>query len=99
MPKRYTAHEIASTLSKTGIVHARTSGESIHAGFFRGANRTVVIPRSKGPIPAGTFSSILRQANLTRQEFDDLYRDHTSKEIWNNRPDRDRMDISSGTFA
>lgn len=33
---------------------------------------TVILPKKKKEIPAGTFRSILRQASLTLQEFEQL---------------------------
>ena len=81
MPKQYTASEIIEVLARIGIVRDRRSGEDIYTGLFRGANRTVPIARKhrdKG-FPKGTFSSVLRQANLTKTEFEDLYGGRTTK--------------------
>lgn len=40
--------------------------------YDAGANRTVVIPRHR-EIKAGTLREILREANLTREEFRRLF--------------------------
>ncbi|GEM_PF-204853 len=88
MPKRYTAAEIIAVLSKLGITQDRRGGEDIFTGSFRGSNRTIPIPRKHGgkEIPQGTFSSILRQANLTKVEFDKLYEGQTTKAELENDP-------------
>lgn len=79
MPKRYFAKEIVQVLAMIEILPNRRTGEDVYVGFFRGRNRMVMVPRTHEEIPAGTFSAILRQANLTRAEFELLFRERTTK--------------------
>lgn len=79
MAKRYTPKEVILVLAKIDILPNRRTGEDVYVGFFRGRTRMVMIPRTKDELPQGTFSSILRQANLTREEFEQLLRDRTTK--------------------
>lgn len=79
MPKRYTTKETAQVLAQIDILPNRRTGEDIYEGFFRGRNRTVVVPRTQDELPAGTFGSILRQANLTPYEFHQLFHGRTTK--------------------
>lgn len=70
MPKRYTAKEVLKTLKKLGFTEVSQKGSHIKLkGYKDGKLQIVVVPNHK-QIAIGTFSSILRQANLTKLEFE-----------------------------
>ena len=59
--------QVARALERTGFVFDRQRGS--HMVYYHPeTNRTVVIPRHR-EIKAGTLREILREANLTREEF------------------------------
>lgn len=66
MPRRYSSKQISTTLTKNGFVFVSQRGS--HAKFRR-ESRTVILPMDKKEIPAGTFSSIVRQSGLTAKDF------------------------------
>lgn len=69
MPKLYSSAEIIKVLQKKGFVYIAQKGS--HAKFRKTGNSTltVIIPAGKKEIPFGTFKSILRQAHLTADNF------------------------------
>jgi predicted RNA binding protein YcfA (HicA-like mRNA interferase family) len=69
MPKLYSSEYIVKILLRMGFQFISQKGS--HAKFRKGTNPvlTVIVPMSKKEIPFGTFRSILRQANLTIQDF------------------------------
>jgi len=72
MPKRYSAKQIIKTLRKLGFRQVSQRGSHIKLrGVVGGKLQTVIVPDHK-QIAVGTFSSILRQASLTRTEFEEL---------------------------
>ena len=73
MPKLYSARVVLSTLKKAGFVIIRQKGSHIKL-YRRIAEKsfTVIVPNHK-EIAIGTFNSILKQAGLTRKEFEDIY--------------------------
>lgn len=69
MPKRYSAKEILSALQKAGFSVASQKGS--HIKLTKNVNDkvyTVIVPYHK-EVAIGTFGSILRQAGMTRDEF------------------------------
>ena len=71
MPKRYSAQEIIKALKRLGFVKISQKGSHIKMrGIREGKMQTVIIPDHK-QLAMGTFSSILRQANLSKQELED----------------------------
>jgi predicted RNA binding protein YcfA (HicA-like mRNA interferase family) len=72
MPRLYSARETVKVLGKAGFVEISQKGSHIKMrGIRDGKMQTVIIPNHK-EIPKGTFGSILKQAEMTRQEFDSL---------------------------
>ncbi len=70
MPKLYSSREILKVLERNGFVFVSQKGS--HAKYFSVKKRAVVIvPANKREIPAGTFSSILRQSKLSKEDFED----------------------------
>lgn len=66
---------IIRKLKKAGFVNAPRQGKGSHTALYKmddsGKKLLVIIPR-RDPVPKGTLLSILKQANLTREEFYDL---------------------------
>ncbi|MFA6048182.1 MAG: type II toxin-antitoxin system HicA family toxin [Parcubacteria group bacterium] len=69
MPKLYSSSDIIKVLHKRGFVYISQKGS--HAKFRKTGSPTltVIVPAGRKEIPFGTFKSILRQANLTEDEF------------------------------
>lgn len=62
-----TWQQVTTALKRAGFVFDRQKGS--HMVYYHPeTNRTVVIPRHR-EIKAGTFREILRESNLTREEF------------------------------
>lgn len=66
MPRLYSSATIIAVLKKKGFEFVSQKGS--HKKFRKGSN-VVIVPDPKKEIPIGTFHSILRQANLTRDDF------------------------------
>jgi len=74
MPKLYSAKEIIKTLHRAGFRVISQKGSHIKLrGIREGKIETVIVPNHK-EVARGTFSSILSQANMTRQEFETYFR-------------------------
>lgn len=73
MPLRpYPYQQVIKALGKLGFQVIRQHGSHIILkGTYRGARRTVVVPRH-GEIAIGTLRGILFQAGLTADEFEKL---------------------------
>lgn len=70
MAKPYSAKEIIHALQKAGFVIISQKGSHIKLrGIHNGRLQTVIIPNHR-EIAAGTFGSILRQADMTSREFE-----------------------------
>jgi predicted RNA binding protein YcfA (HicA-like mRNA interferase family) len=69
MPKLYSSSEIIKVLKKRDFVYISQKGS--HAKFRKigSPTLTVIVPAGKREIPLGTFKSIMRQANLTEDDF------------------------------
>ena len=62
-----TWQQVTTALERAGFVFDRQKGS--HMVYYHPeTNRTVVIPRHR-EIKAGTLREILRESNLTREEF------------------------------
>ena len=71
MPKRYTAKQILKALRRLGFSEVSQKGSHLKVrGIRDGKLQTAIIPMHR-EIAVGTLSSILRQANVTRQELED----------------------------
>ncbi len=72
MPKRYSARELIKILKKLGFSKVSQRGSHIKMkGLIDGQIRTVIIPNHK-QIATGTLSSILRQANLSKLDLENV---------------------------
>jgi len=69
MPKLYSSSDIIKVLQKRGFIYISQKGS--HTKFRKTGSPTliVIVPAGKREIPFGTFKSILRQANLTEDDF------------------------------
>lgn len=69
MSKLYSAREILSTLQRAGFVIISQKGSHIKLiKNKKGRVYSVIVPYHK-EVAVGTFNSILRQAGITRKEF------------------------------
>ena len=73
MSKRYSSREILAALQRAGFQEVSQRGSHLKLRATRhGRTLTVVLKHPAAQVPAGTFKSILRQANLTLDEFEQL---------------------------
>lgn len=74
MPKLYSARVILNTLQKAEFSIVSQKGSHIKL-FKRKSDKsyTVIVPNHK-EVAIGTFSSILKQAGMTRKEFEKFVR-------------------------
>lgn len=70
MPKLYSSKEIEFVIRKLGFIFVSQKGS--HGKFKHEDGRISVLPMNKKEIPIGTFRSILKQANISLQEFEKL---------------------------
>lgn len=72
MPKRYSFLEIQRVLLLRGFLEVSQAGSHLKFRKIGKPTLTVILPKKKKEMPAGTFHSILRQAALTLKEFEKL---------------------------
>jgi len=70
MPKLYSSKEILQVLEKKSFVYISQKGSHIKYRKTGNPTLTVIVPAERKQIPVGTFNSILRQSNLTREDFE-----------------------------
>jgi len=71
MPKIYSAKNILKALKKIGFVEVSQKGSHIKLkGLRQGKILTVIVPNHR-TVAKGTFSSILRQAEMSSFEFEE----------------------------
>jgi len=71
MPKLYSAREVLRALQRAKFSIVSQKGSHIKLrGIHNGKLQTVIVPNHR-EIPKGTFGSILRQADMTRNEFEE----------------------------
>ncbi len=66
----YKAREILSKLKKAGFAEKRQSGS--HVIMRHPDGRQTYVAMHPGDIPTGTFRNILKQAQLSEEEFQQL---------------------------
>jgi len=70
MPKRYSGKKIIKILKKAGFHQISQKGSHIKLrGLRKEKIRTAIVPDHK-EVAIGTFHSILRQAAMTKEEFE-----------------------------
>ena len=67
---RVTARDVERVLLKTGFQLSHTKGS--HRSYTKGSKRVIVSFHGSKVIPPGTLMSILRQAALSVEEFQEL---------------------------
>jgi len=67
MPKLFSSDEIIKVLNKFGFNIVSQKGS--HGKFKNNSGRIVIVPMNKREIPVGTFRNIVKQANITLQDF------------------------------
>ncbi|MBI4100465.1 type II toxin-antitoxin system HicA family toxin [Candidatus Microgenomates bacterium] len=71
MPKLHSSQKIIKVLRTHGFVFVSQKGS--HGKFRKlvgGKTLTAIVPMGKREIPMGTFHSILRQSNLSKENFE-----------------------------
>ena len=71
MPKRYSSREVLIVLQRAGWDTARQVGSHVNM-VRRGMPGIVTIPANLRELDRGTFGNILRQAGLSRKQFDSI---------------------------
>lgn len=73
MPKNYSSREVLEALHKAGFVDVSQRGSHLKLRrVVGGRTLNVIVKHPSKSIPLGTFRSILRQAELTLDEFERL---------------------------
>lgn len=73
MSKRYSSREILAALHRAGFRDVSQRGSHLKLrGTRHGHVLTVIVKNPAADVPPGTFKSILRQAELTLDEFEQL---------------------------
>ncbi len=70
MPKLYSSSQILKILAKNGFSFVSQKGSHLKYRKTGNPTLTVIIPAERKEIPVGTFRSILRQAQLSTEDFD-----------------------------
>lgn len=73
MSRALSSSEVIGALERAGFV--RVSQKGSHVKYRRGRpglTQTVIVKHPAKDVPKGTLSSILKQAGLSRAEFDKL---------------------------
>jgi len=71
MPKVYTPKQILSKLKRLGFIEDRQSGS--HKILIEPeSNRRAVIPFHLKELPKGTMSAILREAQISKDDFEKI---------------------------
>lgn len=74
MPKLYSGKEVIKILRRAGFEIVSQKGSHIKLkGINKGRLCIVIVPNHK-QIARGTFESILKQAEMSREEFELYYR-------------------------
>lgn len=69
MPKIYTPKQVIAKFKKLGFVEDRQSGS--HKIFYHQTTKQrTVIPYHLKVLPKGTFKAILREAKVSKEEFE-----------------------------
>ena len=69
MPKLYSSKYVIRVLQNKGFIYISQKGSHVKFRKLGKKVLTVIIPASKKEIPFGTFKSILRQSNLSEDDF------------------------------
>ncbi len=73
MSRAYSSREVIAALNRAGFVRVSQRGSHVKLrATHQGKTWTVIVKDPAGRVPTGTFASILKQAGLTREEFERL---------------------------
>lgn len=70
MPKLYPARAVMKALKRAGFIIISQRGSHIKLKAIRNGKMCVVIVPNHKEIALGTFTSILKQADMTKVEFE-----------------------------
>lgn len=71
MPKIYTPKEVIAKFKKLGFKEDRQSGS--HKIYYNSkTGKRAVIPYHLKELPKGTFAAILRESEVSREEFENV---------------------------
>ena len=70
MPKRYSTEEVIKVLESFGFRLVRDARHAIMARL----GHVAPVPKDRKQMPSGTMGSILRQAGITRRDFEEQAR-------------------------
>jgi predicted RNA binding protein YcfA (HicA-like mRNA interferase family) len=71
MPRRYRPREVIRVLDEMGWRATRQTGSHVIM-TMGGRPGLVTVPQSRRELDRGTLGNILRQARMTRREFDQI---------------------------
>lgn len=74
MPKLYSARQILSASKRAGFTQVSQKGSHIKLTKKQSEKTLIVIVPFHKEVALGTFQSILKQASLTREEFEKFIR-------------------------
>ena len=69
MLKLYSSKKVIKVLQKKGFIHISQKGSHVKFRKTGSPTLTVIVPVGRKEIPFGTFRSILRQADLSEEDF------------------------------
>ena len=67
---RVSYRALAAKLRRAGYVESRTSRHPVY--YLAAKNITIPVPRHAGDVPIGTLRAILREADMTVEDFNGL---------------------------
>lgn len=74
MPKLYSARQIIKALQRASFYQVSQKGSHVKLrGIWKGKLQTVIVPMHK-EVAFGTFQSILKQADMSREELESFVR-------------------------
>ena len=74
MLRNLSSHNVARILRDVEITLKRHGKEDVFCGKHKGRFRVVIVPRNKRGIPAGTLSSVWRQAGLSKEDAEEIWK-------------------------
>ncbi|MEK7184435.1 MAG: type II toxin-antitoxin system HicA family toxin [Patescibacteria group bacterium] len=75
MPRQYRFRDVERVLLARGFRHISQVGSHVKFRKTGKQTLTVIVPKKQRSIPIGTFRSILRQAAMTVQVFEQVLND------------------------
>ena len=69
MPKLFSSREIIRVLEKNNFIFVSQKGSHVKFFSIKHKEAIVIVPANRKQIPQGTFSSIVRQSRLSKEDF------------------------------